>query len=161
MGKWLSRGALGAVVLVGITVKWSLFNSTVYPYTITQPSTFKHEVLTSSTGQLVDYFFAVGLGSFTTNVNISASRGTQSLTADDLLRADNGTDVKQSGWLRVMGHNLRLTRATFRGLVGTWIEEAVTFTAGGYSWRLTASYDPRYKSLRSTMLRMLSSFKLH
>lgn len=151
---------MGAIVLVGISIKWSTFNSTLYPYSISQPSTFSHQVGTLG-GLPADIFFANGLGSYTTNVNITAQRGNS--VAQDLAvfrRQSDGT-AKSVGWLRVMGHNLQLIRSKSDGLVGPWVEERVTFSAGGYTWRLTASYEPRYKRLRPTMLRMLASFKLH
>jgi hypothetical protein len=160
MKTWLSRGALGAVVLIGITVKWSPFSSTIYPYTISQPSTFKHQPATTPSGQQFDYFFADGLGSFTTNVNITAQRGNKVAHELAVFRSEGASKPKQDGWLRVMGHNLRLNHFVTHGLAGTWIEERVTFVAGGYTWVLTASYDPRYKNLLPTMLRMLGSFKL-
>lgn len=159
MRRWIPRGALGAVVLIGITVKWSPFTSTIYPYTISQPSTFTHQV-SDARGQPTDYFFASGLGSFTTNVNISAERGNHVAHNLAVFRSDSGKKARQSGWLHVMGHNLRLIRSTYHTLAGTWVEEQVTFAAGGYTWLLTASYEPRFKSLRPTMIRMLSSFKL-
>jgi hypothetical protein len=160
MRRWLTRGALGAVVLTGISVKWSPFSSTAYPYTISQPSTFKHQTVETAAGQQIDYFFASGLGSFTTNVNISATRGDR--VSEDLrvFRSESAGKTKQVGWVRVMGHNLPVTRATFHGLAGTWVEELVSFTSGGYTWSLTASYEPRFSHLRPLMLRMLGTFKL-
>jgi acyl-coenzyme A synthetase/AMP-(fatty) acid ligase len=76
------------------------------------------------------------------------------------VRGESGRKATQIGWLRVMGHNYKLTRVVTHGLAGTWVEEQVNFAAGGYTWFLTASYEPRFKSLRPTMIRMLGSFKL-
>jgi hypothetical protein len=60
-----------------------------------------------------------------------------------------------------MGHKLRVIRTVHPNtLAGTYIVEQVSFPARGYIWTLTASYDPRFKSLLPTMLRMLSSFNL-
>jgi len=156
----MSRSALGAVVLVGVAVKWGTFTSTIYPYTISQPSTFTHQPGTLR-GLPADFFFPYGLGSFTTNVNVTAERGNHVAHDLGVFERDGGKKVKHVGWLRVMGHNLRLNRTNHHGLAGTWVEEQVTFSAGGYTWQLTASYDPRYKSLLPTMIRMLGSFKLH
>jgi hypothetical protein len=147
-------------VLIGITVKWSSFNSTILPYTISQPSNFAHQVGSPPGGQQIDYFFASGLGSFITNVSVTAEHGNRVEQELSAFRRESDTRAKQSGWLRVMGHNRRLIRSDHHSLAGTWIEEQVTFEARGYTWILTASYDPRFKSLRPTMLRMLSSFKL-
>lgn len=147
-------------MLTGVTVKWTLFSSALYPYAMSAPSSFRHEVIVSANGQKADYFFASGLGSFTTNVSVSASR-TQTVSDEiTFLRSHNGHRVRRSGWLRVMGHRLALIRADFHGLTGRWTQEQVSFQAHGYTWRLTASYAPRFRRLRPVMLRMLSSVKL-
>lgn len=140
-------------------VSWTHFNSKLYPYAISQPSSFRHIVLSVDGQQSSDYF-SPGLGSYTTNVNISASRGPVVNVARDLKERD-GVHVRASGAVAVLGRQMTLTRADFRGLAGTWVEEQLSFAAGGYSWRLTASYDTRYKRMRSTMLKMLQSFRLH
>jgi hypothetical protein len=55
---------------------------------------------------------------------------------------------------------MQLARAEYRGLAGHWIVEQVTFSAHGWIWHLTASYDYKYRSMRTTMLRMIQSFKV-
>lgn len=160
MGIWAVRAVVALTMLTGVTVRWTLFSSTLYPYSISQPSSFRHEVIISADGQHSDYFFASGLGSFTTNVNISATRGQGVTDEISYFRSHNGTRVHRSGWLRVMGRRLALVRADFHGLTGRWTEEQTRFKAHGMLWQLTVSYDPRFRRFRPTMLRMLSSFKL-
>lgn len=150
----------GALLLSGITISWIHFDSNIYPYSITQPSSFRHLVLPTASDQKIDYFFP-SLGSTTTNVNISATRGNAAVDVRQYLRSVEGTHVRKVGWLRIMGRNLTLTRADFKGYFGRYAEEQVSFTAGGYAWRLTASYDLRYSNLRNTMLRMIRSFTVH
>lgn len=157
----VASGAFAVIVLSSVTVKWTVFGSDLYPYKISQPSSFRHLVIATSSGQRSDFFFPELLGSFTTNVNVTATAG--HIVDDEVsyLRSHNGKHVQKSGMLRIMGRARTVTRAYFHGLTGKWVEEQVSFAANGYTWRLTASYEPRFKRLRATMLRMISSFKLH
>lgn len=152
------RGPLAALVFAGITITWLPFHSGLYPYHVSQPSSFKHEVIVTASGLKVDYFFPTLTGSFPTNVNISAVRGSKIMDAVQFLRSASGHRVRRSGWMVIMGHRFPLMRAAFHGLTTNWIEEQVAFASGGYNWRLTASYEPRFVKLRSLMLRMLQSF---
>jgi len=160
MLKLLSRGAAGIVVMTGITVTWSPYHSTLYPYTISQPSSFKHAVLSlSSDDERVDYF-SPALGSATTNVTVSAQQGGSLQPAVEYLRSLDGHHIRQSGWIEVLGQLRPLMRADFNGYTGKWTIEEVNFTAQGYNWRVSCSYAARYSKLRSLMLRMIRSFKL-
>lgn len=163
MGKRSWQGMSAAFLLTGISITWVPFSSKLYPYTISQPSSFRHDVIVTATGHKVDYFFPALTGSFTTNVHISCQPRQAGAVEDAVryLRGRDATHVHKVGVLTVMGRREGLIRARFTGLTGQWTEEEVTFSSGGYTWRLTASYDTRFRSLRSTMLRMLASFQAH
>ncbi|MGH2441567.1 MAG: hypothetical protein ACRDFX_00170 [Chloroflexota bacterium] len=155
------RNAPAALVFLGgISISWSPYSSHMYPYTISQPSSFRHEMVIAASGQRVDYFFPALLGSFPTNVNISAVHGDGLVDAAQNLRQRSGRHVHRAGYLRLMGKRRKLTEANFVGLASKWTEDQVTFVARGYTWRLTASYEHRFRRLRPMMLRMLASFRL-
>lgn len=156
------RGIIGAVLLGGSTVSltWQPFASKLYPYSISQPSSFRHEVITTASGSQVDYFFPAFTGSFPTNVNVSAVRGTDVQDEVRYLQEHNGHHVQRVGFLKFMGRHHAIVRADFDGLTGKWVEEQISFPASGYFWRITASYEPRFRRLRPLMLRMLASFRL-
>jgi hypothetical protein len=154
------RSILGAAVFSGIIVTWSPFQSHLYPYTVSQPSSYRHIVLQDAAGHGVDYFFP-SLGSFTTNVNIWAEPG-HSVSNDGVyLRSMGAKNIQRSGWMKIVGQRRPIMRGDFKGIAGRWTVEQVTFSAAGLVWHLTASYDPKFKKVRPTLLRILSSFKLH
>ncbi|GAC1443451.1 MAG: hypothetical protein NVSMB52_01870 [Chloroflexota bacterium] len=157
--KWSWRNTASAVAFTGVAISWGHFDSTLYPYSVSQPSSFRHVVVVSSADQKVDYFFP-SLGSTTTNVNIFALRGNDAGDVKKFFRSEEGSHIRRVGWLRIMGRKFPLTRADFKGFSGRWAEEQISFVARGYVWRLTASYDLRFKRMRDVMLRMLRSFKL-
>jgi hypothetical protein len=141
----------------GILVSWSSFRSGTYPYTISRPSSFRHAVLQNAEGQRVDYFFP-SLGSRTTNVNVAAVPARDADDEASFLKASGGKHVRQSGWIRIMGHRVRIVCADY-SVYWSWRVEQVGFVSHGRFWRLTMSYDPRYRKLRPIMLRMLRSFR--
>jgi hypothetical protein len=148
------------MVLLGhVTITWVHFSSTVYPYAISQPSSFSHVVYVSAGHRQVDYF-SPALGSATTDVNIFTSPGSSLPDPQGYLRDQGGFHVRSDGWLTVDSHRRRLTEADFQSFGNRWTVEQVSFVTRGTVWRLTASYDLKYRSLRSIMLRMVSSFKL-
>lgn len=154
---------LGAVALLSVSsarVTWTRVSSTFYPYSASMPSSYKYIDLPDTTGRRVDYFFP-GLGSFTTNANIYADSDHTVFNERDYLRSLGAYNVHQSGTLKVMGHKLALICGDFRNIIGRWRLEQTTFTAGNLVWHLTASYDPRFRKARPTLLRILSSFQLH
>jgi len=57
------------VALAGTKITYEPFVSTLYPYRLLQPSSFRHVVLVDLNGHMVDYFYPA-LGSSVTNVNI-------------------------------------------------------------------------------------------
>lgn len=150
--------AISAVVLSGILVSWSSFHSKTYPYTMMRPSSFTFAKLRTTGHSNVDYFFPA-LGSFTTNVNISATPGRDHRSERSYLLGEQGKNVHRSGWITIMGHRRALMSADFVGLVSRWRLEQVVLYAGKRTWRLTASYDRQYRKLRPVMLRMLRSFR--
>jgi hypothetical protein len=149
--------AIGTITFAGIRITWHPFPSTLFPYTISQPSSYRHAVITDALGHKADFFFP-DLGSYTTNVNVYAQPS--HLVRDQIsLRSLGARHVSRSGWVRIQGKHLQLERGEFHGIAGHWIMEQVTFSSHGWLWHLTASYDYRYRSMRSMMLRMIQSFK--
>lgn len=158
MGGWRLKNVAGAVVFSGVIVNWMPFHSPTYPYTISQPSSFRHSVYTFPDGEKVDYF-SPSVGSASTYVAVGATRGGSIQNEVKYLRSLDGRNVTRHGTLRVAGTSCALMRADFDGFMGRWRIEQVSFRSHGYVWRLTASYALRFKSLRPVMLRMLQSFK--
>lgn len=155
--------AFAALAIVGFVSpqasgSWINFNSKLFPYSIKQPLSFRHVVLLTDQNVRVDYF-APALGSYTTSVTISANHGHVVNSAADM-HARSGQNIRADGKITILNHKMSVTRASFHGLAGSWVEEQVSLSAGGYAWRLTASYDTRYEKLRGVMLQMLQSFKL-
>ncbi len=151
--------ALSAVVTSSGSVTWSHFTSTIYPYTITQPSSYRHIVLKDTANRRVDYFFP-SLGSFTTNVNIYAVPGSHTLDEGQYLRSLGGQNVRPAGWVTLAGGRRWVVRADFHGIAGRWTIVQTMFVARGLVWRLTASYDVRYRDLRLVLFRVLRSFRI-
>ncbi|HZS93516.1 MAG TPA: hypothetical protein VFA78_01865 [Chloroflexota bacterium] len=161
MGKraLLSAGLLTTASLTGIHVSWVHFASNLYPYSVSQPSSFKHVVLQDAADHRIDYFYPA-LGSFTTNVNIWGQRdGTLQDEAREI-EALGGRHVRRIGTLEVMGRHRQVIRGDFRGISGRWSIEQVDFRSKGWSWHLTASFDPRYKKMLPTLLHILRSFRI-
>jgi hypothetical protein len=147
------------VLLSHVTITWLHFSSGVYPYGISQPSSFSHVVYVNMAHRNIDYF-SPALGSATTDVNIFTIPGSSLPDPQKYLQNQGGVHSRSSGWLDVDGHRRRLTAADFESFGNRWTVEQVSFVMRGAIWRLTASYDLKYGSLRPIMLRMLSSFKL-
>jgi hypothetical protein len=159
MGNFGRHRFLGAIVLASVSVSWIPFHSALYPYRISEPSSFKHVTLTNTAHQRVDYFFP-SVGSFPTNVNILARPRRTLRDGGACLKQRDGHRVYRSGWLTIMGHREPLMRADFRGLAGNYSVEQVCFVQKNTVWQLTASYEAKYRTMRSMMLRMLASFHL-
>ncbi|HEX6506475.1 MAG TPA: hypothetical protein VF221_02480 [Chloroflexota bacterium] len=159
MGSFGVQRVMAAVMFASITITWTRFHSTTYPYSILQPSSFRHTMLPNVNGMTIDYFFP-SLGSFTTNVNVVASPAKSLVNQVAYFRSIDGTNVHRSGWLIIMGKKRPLIQADFGGLAGKRRLEQICFVANGTMWQLTASYDLKYRNLRRTMLRMLQSFRL-
>jgi hypothetical protein len=161
MPRLLARGVASIAVLSGLTVTWMPFHSTLHPYSISQPSSFKRAVLTLDAGsERVDYF-SPPLGSAVTNVIIEATPGTTLMNSVSYLRSIDGHNVKRSGLIPVAGQRRDLIRADFNGYAGKYTIEEVSFVASGYCWRLSISYAHKFKYLRPLMLRMIQTFKLN
>lgn len=150
---------LSVVLVTHVSITWVPFSSDAYPYTIRQPSSFRYAPLVNVFHQKVDYF-TPSLGSATTYVSVLAVPGTTLPNPVTFLRNQAGFRVHRSGAVSIMRRQRVLTCANFSSFGSRWTEEQVSFVASGYVWRLTASYDPKFKSLRPLMLKMLSGFKL-
>ena len=152
----LARHAAGLVFLAGTITTWIPFRSDIYPYTIQQPSSYRHIVIVNTDKHKVDYFFP-SLGSSVTNVNIYADR--TYVRPRTYLRSIGGSHVHRSGWLHIMGRSLPLTCADFSGITARWTIEQVDFRAHGRVWHLTASYEHRFRGQRGLMMHMLRTFR--
>lgn len=150
---------LGAVVLASVSVSWSPFHSSLYSYSIRQPSSFRHVVLSNTANQHVDYFFP-SKGSFPTNVNILASPGRLAGSESAYLKDMNGKNIHRSAWLSIMGRRVPLVYADFSGLAGKYSVEQVRFFYKDTVWQLTASYELKYRKMRTIMLKMIASFQV-
>jgi hypothetical protein len=153
VGAW----SIALVVLAGITVNWLNFRSSIYPYRISQPSSYQHQVIEDVSHEKRDYFFP-GLGSFVTNVNIFADHS--KLSAPAYLRSIGGRHVRKIGMIRIMGKWRTIYAADFTlSYSGPYTLEQVCFSASHRLWRLTMSYDWKFrKKQRPLMLKMLKSF---
>lgn len=161
MAKLGAHPFLGAIVLGSVSISWTPFHSSLYPYSISQPSSFKHVVLTNTANQQVDYFFP-SLGSYTTNVNIVAVPGNKVQDEVALLKESNGHNIHRSVWLTIMGRRVKFMHATFSGLAGSYAIDQARFVYNHMVWQLTASYASKYrKAMRPLMLRMLASFRIN
>src|SRR5438309_373245 len=74
MGKLGLSAFAGAMMYASATVTWTPFHSTLYPYSISQPSSFRHLTVQVAPNQFNDFFYP-SVGSSTTNVNVSAIAG--------------------------------------------------------------------------------------
>jgi hypothetical protein len=149
---------LGVVVLASVSVSWTPFHSSLYPYSISQPSSFKHVVLPNTANQKVDYFFP-SIGSFPTNVNIVATPGHAARDEVAYLKGISGHHIRRIGWLKIMGRRLAVMHADFNGLAGKYSVDQIRFGYKDTVWQLTASYETKYRKMRPMMLRMLASFR--
>lgn len=140
----------------GITVNWLPFRSSTYPYTISQPSSYKHAVIYNTSGEPVDYFFP-SLGSSITSVNIYCDHGHANAAAE--LRTGGAKHVQRTARILIDGTRRALIRGQFSSIVGRWTEEQIVFTDHGKVWHLTASYASQFRSQRPIMIKMLRSFK--
>jgi len=145
-------------LFVSALLTWVPFHSTLYPYHLSQPSSFRHIVLTNAANISIDYFFP-SKGSFVTNVNVVAQPGTTLPDERRYLRSLGGRHIHRSGWVRLHGRRLPLTGADFRSLAGAYHIEQLRFVFRGRLWQVTASYSPDYRRMRPLMLRMLDSFR--
>jgi hypothetical protein len=159
MGKLIAHRFLGAIVLASVSVSWTSFHSSLYSYSISQPSSFRHVVLPNTANQQVDYFFP-SVGSFPTNVNIVATPGRAVRDEVAYLKEINGHNIHRSAWLRILGHREALMHADFGGLAGKYSVEQVRFANKDSVWQLTASFESKYRKMRPLMLRMLASFRV-
>jgi hypothetical protein len=159
MGRIGAHPFLGAIVVASVTVSWAPFHSSLYPYSISQPSSFRHVVLSNTANQQVDYFFP-SVGSYTTNVNIVAEPGGAVRNEVDYLKGIDGHHIHRSAWLHIMGHRRGLIYAAFGGLAGKYAVEQLRFSYKDVVWQLTASYQTQFRKMRSLMLRMLKSFRV-
>jgi hypothetical protein len=150
------RQIVWLIALSGITVKWLPFHSHVYPYSIRQPSSYRHEVIQDTANQQIDYFFP-SLGSSVTNVNIYCD-GTNANTVKRL-EAIGGSHVHRSAWLTVMGKHYPVIYADFSSYNQYWTLEQVTIPVQGHVCHLTASYSHKYRNQRAIMMKMLATFK--
>ncbi len=144
------------VAFSGITVNWLPFSSQTYPYTVQQPSSYKHVVIQDISGNPVDYFFP-SLGSWITNVNIYCDHGHLNAAAD--LRSVGAKHVHRVARILIDGTRRTLIRGQFNSIAGRWTEEQVVFPDHGKVWHLTASYASQFHSQRPIMIKMLKSFK--
>jgi hypothetical protein len=159
MGIFGASALAGAMLFTNTTVSWDTFHSSLYPYSISQPSSFLHITIALTPDRRVDYFYP-SLGSATTNVNVSAVTGHTLISEPSYLRSLDGRNVRRSAWIYIAGQQLPLMCADFQSIMGKYRIEQLAFVAGGMVWRVTASYDLRYQNMRSMMIRMLQSFKL-
>jgi hypothetical protein len=150
--------ALHASSVLALHASSVQFNSTIFPYSLLQPSAFRHVILPTDPLK-VDYFFP-NLGSYTTNVNVYAERQQDDPDDAKFLHDYGGKHVRKDGTITIMGKKLEFTRADFKSVTGRWIEDRVSFLADGLVWHLTMSYDVKYRSMRPVMVRMLESFRL-
>lgn len=138
-------------------ISWIPFHSQTYPYSILQPSSFRHVLFKDTSNRSVDFFFP-SLGSSTTNLNVYADVEAGAINEMGYLRALGGKKIHISGHILIDHKRRPLIAANFSGLAGKWTMEQVSFKQGGRVWHLTASYAVQYRSLRTIMLHMLRSF---
>src|SRR5947209_2456839 len=104
---------MGMVLLGHVTITWVQFSSTIYPYTISQPSSFSHIVYPKDPRHKLDYF-SPALGSATTDVNIIAIPGDSLPDSRNYLRDQGGFHVRSDGWVTVESRRRRITEADFQ-----------------------------------------------
>lgn len=157
MGKKGITGLLALVTLAGITIKWIPFHSHVYPYSVLQPSSYRHDVIQDTSGQKVDFFFPT-LGSSVTNVNIYCDDSNSGTVKR--LQSIGGTHVHRSAWMTIMGKRYPVIYADFSSYGQYWTLEQITVPMQGRIWHLTASYAHKFRNQRPIMMKMLRSFKV-
>ncbi|GAC1513910.1 MAG: hypothetical protein NVS2B16_19770 [Chloroflexota bacterium] len=146
------------VALAGTKITYEPFVSTLYPYRLLQPSSFRHVVLVDLNGHMVDYFYPA-LGSSVTNVNIFEDEHGEMRDEGALMRASGASWVHVSGYIPIGGKRFPIVSGDRSGLPGRWREEYVEFSASRKVWHLTMSYLLKYRSMRPTMVHMLGTFQ--
>ena len=159
MGKLGVPALVGAVLFSGTTITWTTFHSSLYPYSISQPSSFNHYEIAVNPDLKADYFYPL-VGSATTNVNITATPGREVPNETLYLRSLDGRNIRRTAWVNLAGQRVALMCADFQSVMGKYRIEQLSFLWGGMLWHVTMSYALRFKSMRSLMLRMLQSFKV-
>ena len=160
-GKLYSIPVIGIFALAGVVVTWSRTSSTIYPYSIEQPSSFRHEVVRDGALNVAgDFYWPTPPGSSITNLNVKAVPGSRVKDGSASLRSQSGRNVHRISWMHLAGQREPLIRADFKGIPGRWTIEQVTFVARGLVWYVTASYDVKYRKFRPMLLRMMKSFRL-
>lgn len=150
--------AFAMLGLLSVGVTWTRAQSTVYPYSILQPSSFRHVVLYNTQGRPVD-FFSPSLGSASTSVTVVALSGRTPANEIQILRGRGGKNAHVSESMSIAGQRVKLVGADFHGMIGRFTVEQCSFVSQGMVWTLTASYDSKYRKLRPTMMRMIRSFQ--
>ncbi|GAC1327052.1 MAG: hypothetical protein NVS2B16_01920 [Chloroflexota bacterium] len=150
---------VGAITFAGVRITYDPFTSTIYPYRVLQPSSFRHIVVLDLTGHGVDYFYP-DLGSFVTNVNIYAVTPGQMKNQAQMMHPTGAKHVHISGYLRVDKKRVPIFSSDHRAFPGHWREETAQFSSGGMIWHVTISYLLRYRNLRPVMMRMIRSFHI-
>lgn len=161
MKRWISRilPTMGALTIVGSGLTPVRSTSAEYPYSVVVPSSYRYLVIKDTENRNIDYYFP-SVGSTVTNVHIYATRGLPNQSQGSYMRGEGGRSVHRVGVLSVAGQHLPIMHAEFQGLNSKWGIDQVTFVAHGMFWRLTASYDRKYRNMRPTMIRILESFRL-
>lgn len=159
-GKLYGLPLIGVLALTSVSVTWSRTSSSIYPYTIEQPSSFRHLVLRDpALNTEADFYFAP-LGGSITNLNVKATTGRRDKGDGARLTALGGQHLRRVAWVHLAGQREPLMRADFKGIVVRFAIEQVTFTARARNWYVSMSYDLKYQKMRPTLLRMLNSFRL-
>jgi hypothetical protein len=158
---WRRLPAVAAVVLAGARIQWSTYTSHTFPYTytISLPSSFRPIVIRDPSGEPVDYYFP-SLGSRLTDLSVRAVPGQGAQNPAVILRGLGGRDVHKSTSVDLGGRRLSVICAKFTTMIGRYTVETIMFSADNWTWTVTASYEDRYKSMRSTLLRMMKSFRI-
>jgi hypothetical protein len=155
--------SLAAFTVLGAFTTWTRYPSPSYPYSISYPSTFTHLGMRDISDRYnVDFWFP-SLGTHTTNMNVFA-RPVPKVRQSEVqyLRSFGGKNIRKVGSIRIAGQRLDLIGADFKTIYKYyWREEGVTFVACKRWWHVTISYDLKYRSLRPTLFRMLTSFRLN
>jgi hypothetical protein len=144
---------------MGISLSWKPFGSSNYPYTISQPASFYYLPIPDTNGRKRDFFFPA-VGSFDTYVSIYANPGSKAPNDIDHIRSQGGKNVRRVGKVVIYGHSRDIVQGDFSGLLGNRTLQQIVFVSHHNVWYLTMSYEPKYQKLRSTMLKMLRTFRV-
>lgn len=144
-----------------LAVVTSPFHSTLYPYTITRPQGFVHDVVRDSLGDDLDFFYVPPPpGSFTTGATIYAIPGRSTPKETAYLRSIGGWSVHRAGYITLSKKRIALIRGDFAGLAGRFTIERAGFVACAKVWHITLSYATDHPEARVALLAMLKSFRL-